>query len=152
MRFATLVVDPRVKHGPSDSGSSGYRKVADLLPYGYRVLGEVERESPSERLLIIAGADRDGWTLDSYVIPRLASGLFHAREVEVGERRAKSATDLVFVLDDREFWEAEYDTEVSVIVPTLLFLLGIEDEANWCGECSRVLIPGVPCCSAQTAD
>jgi hypothetical protein len=31
----------------------------------------------------ITGTDQAGWTLDDYVIPRLASGLIVAKEVEV---------------------------------------------------------------------
>lgn len=32
--------------------------------------------------ILITGEDDAGWTLDDYVIPRLASGLIFAREVE----------------------------------------------------------------------
>lgn len=32
--------------------------------------------------VLIEGHDNAGWTLDGYVIPRLASGLIFAREVE----------------------------------------------------------------------
>jgi hypothetical protein len=32
-------------------------------------------------MIIIEGTDSHGWTLDGYVIPRLASGLIHAVEV-----------------------------------------------------------------------
>ena len=31
--------------------------------------------------IMIKGADSSGWTLDGYVIPRLASGMIFAREV-----------------------------------------------------------------------
>lgn len=31
--------------------------------------------------ILIYGEDNAGWTLDGYVIPRLASGLIHAREI-----------------------------------------------------------------------
>ena len=33
-------------------------------------------------VILIEGYDRAGWTLDAYVIPRLASGLIVAKEVE----------------------------------------------------------------------
>jgi hypothetical protein len=33
-------------------------------------------------MFVVAGRDHCGWTLDGYVIPRLASGLHSAREVE----------------------------------------------------------------------
>lgn len=31
--------------------------------------------------IVITGEDHHGWTLDGYVIPRLASGMIYAREV-----------------------------------------------------------------------
>jgi hypothetical protein len=31
--------------------------------------------------IVIEGEDNAGWTLDGYVIPRLASGLYYAKEV-----------------------------------------------------------------------
>lgn len=51
--------------------------VADYLPANYRV------EIVSDRLLI-RGTDDHGWTLDGYVIPRLASGLIVAQEIYDG--------------------------------------------------------------------
>jgi hypothetical protein len=35
--------------------------------------------------IVITGEDRAGWTLDDYVIPRLASGLYWAEEIELPE-------------------------------------------------------------------
>jgi hypothetical protein len=32
--------------------------------------------------VVVSGADMAGWTLDGYVIPRLASGLIWAEEVD----------------------------------------------------------------------
>lgn len=51
--------------------------VANYLPANYRVLAAVE----NPRMVLIAGKDSHGWTLDDYVIPRLASGLHFAKEV-----------------------------------------------------------------------
>ncbi|MHB1525007.1 MAG: hypothetical protein ACYCZN_01785 [Candidatus Dormibacteria bacterium] len=49
--------------------------VARYLPANYQVVtGESE-------VITIAGEDVAGWTLDGYVIPRLASGLIFASEV-----------------------------------------------------------------------
>ena len=58
-------------------------RVAPFLPESYDVQqftvalpgGEIV-----ERLLIV-GTDVAGWTLDEYVIPRLASGLIFAEEI-----------------------------------------------------------------------
>jgi hypothetical protein len=54
---------------------SGYTPVASYLPSNYRVTGE------DEEWIYIEGSDSHGWTLDDYVIPRLASGLMFAEEI-----------------------------------------------------------------------
>lgn len=53
-------------------------EVQAYLPSNYHVL----HSQTSESAIYIAGQDSAGWTLDDYVIPRLASGLICAREVE----------------------------------------------------------------------
>ena len=53
------------------------RQVAPYLPANYSVVVETEDR------VVIAGHDNAGWTLDDYVIPRLASGLYFAEEVEL---------------------------------------------------------------------
>lgn len=50
------------------------RSIEALLPHNYHL--EQAKEG-----LVVAGHDRWGWTLDGYVIPRLASGLFPAQEL-----------------------------------------------------------------------
>jgi len=35
--------------------------------------------------VLVAGTDSAGWTLDDYVIPRLGSGLFYAKEVSAAD-------------------------------------------------------------------
>lgn len=63
------------------------QRVAAFLPHNYDVQsftlalpdGEVV-----ERLLIV-GSDVAGWTLDDYVLPRLASGLIFAEEISARE-------------------------------------------------------------------
>ena len=49
--------------------------IARYLPANYSVIGE----GPDG--VLIAGEDKHGWTLDDYVIPRLASGLYFAQEI-----------------------------------------------------------------------
>lgn len=51
--------------------------VSAYLPENYRVLGSVDGQA------VIGGRDAVGWTLDAYVIPRLASGLYFATEVDL---------------------------------------------------------------------
>jgi hypothetical protein len=49
--------------------------VEAYLPRNYSILAELPDR------IFITGTDNAGWTLDGYVIPRLASGLIHAREI-----------------------------------------------------------------------
>lgn len=50
------------------------REVAAYLPGNYRVAGTVDGG------VLITGTDDGGWTLEDYVVPRLASGLMGCRE------------------------------------------------------------------------
>ena len=52
-------------------------EVANYLPKNYKIL----HQDPNGQGLLIAGEDDHGWTMDEYVIPRLASGLIAANEV-----------------------------------------------------------------------
>ena len=51
------------------------RQVQNYLP------GNFEAHIVDDCNILIEGYDRAGWTLDGYVIPRLASGLIAAKEV-----------------------------------------------------------------------
>ncbi len=53
------------------------KDVAQYLPNNFTVLGR----TLDNRGTIIVGVDDHGWTLDQYVIPRLASGMIHCEEV-----------------------------------------------------------------------
>ena len=65
------------------------------LPENYRIIHEdVERRTrfsstsghvvgPERLVFVIAGEDSAGWTLDDYVIPRYASGLIQAEEIDL---------------------------------------------------------------------
>ena len=50
-------------------------RVAAFLPSNYSVV------SQADGIVTIAGTDNAGWTLDDYVLPRLASGLLFGIEV-----------------------------------------------------------------------
>jgi hypothetical protein len=72
-------------------------QVATYLPGNYTVAGEtIEQEtswSPvhpggqkiesSRWATVIEGRDNAGWTLDDYVLPRLASGLYFGKEIDL---------------------------------------------------------------------
>lgn len=54
-------------------------RIAACLPSGWRVdprpMGPVDDSGRAELWAVITGEDFAGWTLDAYVMPRLASGL-----------------------------------------------------------------------------
>lgn len=56
-----------------------YESVEAYLPDNYRVVLGCEEGT------LIVGADNAGWTLDEYVLPRLASGLYFGDEVSKEE-------------------------------------------------------------------
>lgn len=69
MRFAAV-------HGAWES-----KDVEVYLPGNYEVYGHRFPDGPSNKpVFLIRGEDDAGWTLDGYVIPRLASGLLIAVE------------------------------------------------------------------------
>jgi hypothetical protein len=55
-------------------------QIAPYLPQNYRAEDAPEGapEGPGARII---GEDRAGWTLDGYVLPRLASGLYFGTEI-----------------------------------------------------------------------
>ena len=57
-------------------GKPGYSMVMAYLPFNY----VISKDSTDDQWVII-GRDNAGWTLDDYVIPRLASGPIFAKEV-----------------------------------------------------------------------
>jgi len=50
------------------------------LPGNYELAAEVH-DADGEPFALVRGEDCAGWTLDGYVIPRLASGLIWAHEI-----------------------------------------------------------------------
>lgn len=52
-------------------------QVQDYLPSNYNVV----HVDPNGQGVLIAGEDDHGWTMDEYVLPRLASGLMPGKEV-----------------------------------------------------------------------
>jgi hypothetical protein len=57
-------------------------RVGAFLPANYRVV-DADITGLDGDTVIVAGTDNAGWTLDDYVIPRLASGLLWATEVDL---------------------------------------------------------------------
>ena len=40
-------------------------------------------EYTKDNVCVIAGEDNAGWTLDAYVLPRLASGMYYGKEIDL---------------------------------------------------------------------
>jgi hypothetical protein len=57
------------------------REVWAYLPGNYNIVGG-DMGAPGSPVYVIAGEDVAGWTLDGYVVPRLASGTIIATEVD----------------------------------------------------------------------
>lgn len=74
MKRVAVITD--VKRSPIDVVRrylpSNYTATPHLRVVGYTV----------EEEILIVGEDVAGWTLDGYVIPRLASGMHYAKEVQ----------------------------------------------------------------------
>jgi len=64
----------RINRGPDGTVEDADR-VAAYLPSNYSVVGVFADQ------VIIAGNDNAGWTLEDYVLPRLASGLYFGVEL-----------------------------------------------------------------------
>ena len=54
-------------------------RVERYLPRGYRVV-DADITGADGDSVVIAGVDHAGWTLDGYVLPRLASGCIYGSE------------------------------------------------------------------------
>lgn len=53
------------------------RRVQRFMPSNYSA-----RYDEDEGAIVIEGEDAHGWTLDGYVLPRLASGMIYAKELK----------------------------------------------------------------------
>ena len=65
-------------------GARTVREVEAYLPDNYAVMESFETEDGPRKprlVVVIGGTDACGWTLESYVIPRLASGLIGCEEI-----------------------------------------------------------------------
>jgi hypothetical protein len=85
------------------SGAGELRQVQAYLPRNY--VASLDDDDS----IVIAGRDSAGWTLDEYVLPRLASGLIFATEFEV-EQPTEERVDIVgglMALDEGDLDEAE---------------------------------------------
>lgn len=80
-RFA--LIDKKSADGWSGDGVA---TVERYLPGNYEVVFN------SDDGIVIAGDDDHGWTLDDYVLPRLASGLIWGQEITTGHPALRGVT------------------------------------------------------------
>jgi hypothetical protein len=89
------------------------REAEAYLPANYEVVHEgSEHQQP---LFVIEGKDDHGWTLDGYVIPRYASGLIWAEEIDLSHPIMK---EVPLKARDRRpvISEAEYERRADAAV------------------------------------
>ena len=79
-RFAVVLPTSRKASHPARL----LEEVQAYLPANFRAKLVAGAETFQPPRVLIYGNDRAGWTMDGYVIPRLASGMLVARELEVG--------------------------------------------------------------------
>ena len=66
------------------------------MPGNYSVIwrGEYhEAYKLTNKVTVIAGEDNAGWTLDDYVLPRLASGMYYGEEIDLSHPVMKLVPD-----------------------------------------------------------
>ena len=76
---------PKLRTAIVTGGADSLKQVQAYLPWSFEateVFAPVPLEDGVEKVIVIVGYDQQGWTLDGYVIPRLASGLIFATEVK----------------------------------------------------------------------
>jgi hypothetical protein len=56
-------------------------QIAAYMPGNYAVLGRTAIGASNTVQVLIGGRDESGWTLDGYVLPRLASGMYYGSEI-----------------------------------------------------------------------
>ena len=81
------------------------------LPSNYEVVGDLAPDS--RPMTIIAGEDRMGWTLDEYVIPRLASAPYAAIELMPKPAYEQRTAILEAEVEDAKRLAAQRRTEIA---------------------------------------
>lgn len=56
-------------------------QIKAYMPGNYEVVGRTPIGGTNTVSVLIAGRDSAGWTLDGYVLPRLASGMYYGVEI-----------------------------------------------------------------------
>lgn len=73
---------PNIRYATVRGARDG-EQVAAYMPGNYSVIHVTTDPGTDRPLVVIAGRDNAGWTLQDYVTPRLASGLLWATEIDL---------------------------------------------------------------------
>lgn len=75
--------------------STSVEQIERYLPGNYVVAAseEIVDQETGFPAVVIGGYDSAGWTLDDYVLPRLASGLIFGREISIERAHVLGAID-----------------------------------------------------------
>ena len=88
-------------------------QVARYLPDNYEVYGHRFPDGPTGRIVVlIRGTDNAGWTMEDYVISRLASGLLWATEIVVHDDWRYEVANGDTVLGYSEWIEHQFEAGV----------------------------------------
>lgn len=80
-------------------GSDTAEQMCQYLPDNYKKIGYAPHDPEAQDIrnlgpcMVIQGEDVAGWTLDDYVIPRLASGLIGASEIDLSHPVLKTIVE-----------------------------------------------------------
>lgn len=123
------------------TGARSADEVSAYLPSNYEVYGHRFPDGPSGRIVIlIRGSDVAGWTLNDYVIPRLASGLMACTETlgpvpeadsESQAQRDKEALDTLNLLLSAEEWPGASGMEDVLEIVRRTGRVEIENAPDW---------------------
>lgn len=115
-----------VRFWPADGRGTPQRetfraRIAAYLPENYSLAPNTVTEPDGFASVLIVGRDVAGWTLDGYVVPRLASGMIHATELIARDDSASAdgaaLDDIATILSEPE-WSpgSEYLERIADVV------------------------------------
>jgi hypothetical protein len=75
------IEQPPIRYALVRAAAGRADEIRAYLPDNYELIGRTPIRGTNNVDHLIVGRDVAGWTLDDYVIPRLASGLYYCEEV-----------------------------------------------------------------------
>jgi hypothetical protein len=103
--------------------------VQRYLPQNYEA--HIVHHLGDDPVILIHGRDNAGWTLDEYVIPRLASGLIFAKEIEVEPEVPVVVGTISHGTLRREDLLPAFINTLSILAPGLKSTKRLLTDAEW---------------------